>query len=150
MPLELQIIRASEFVRLGPKGLLNFQESKEALQVLAQACRKRGVDRALLDLRSLPIPAKPLFTTSELCALVETFRESGFARQQKLAVLYTSDPHHGARMFAFLGTQRGWQVRAFANFEEAVRWLSQESGKQLQWGEHEVPIRLAKRKVKVT
>src|SRR5262245_39164333 len=118
MPVELQIIRASEFVRLGAKGQLNFEASTEALATMAHACRKRGVDRALLDLRELPTPPKPLFTTSELGALVGTFREAGFSRRQRLAVLYRNDPHRGARMFAFIGIMRGWQVRAFGDFEE--------------------------------
>src|SRR5262245_25343980 len=124
MPLELQIIRAGEFVRLGPQGHLNYEASKEALAVLAHACRKRGLDRALLDLRELPVPAKPLFTPAELASLVQTFREAGFGRHQRLAVLYRSDPHGGAQLFAFISRLRGWQVRAFAEFEAALLWLS--------------------------
>jgi hypothetical protein len=147
MALELQIIRASEFVRLGARDRLDFKASKEALQQLAQACRKRGVDRALLDLRELPIPPKPLFTPQELAALVETFREVGFARQQRLAVLYRSDPHHGARLFAFISSMRGWQVRAFEAFEESLLWLSEEKGVEHERGELEIPVQSVKRKV---
>src|SRR5262245_10162842 len=147
MPLELQIIRASEFVRLGPQEHLDFDASKQALAELARACRKRGVDRALLDLRELPTPPKPLFTRSELTSLVATFREAGFARNQRLAVLYRSDPHHGARLFAFIGRMRGWQVRAFGDFEEALFWLSAERKRRPEPGEQEIPIRGAKRKL---
>ena len=32
MPLELQIIRANEFVRLGPEELLDLEETKKVLQ----------------------------------------------------------------------------------------------------------------------
>ena len=49
MPFELQVIRATEFVRVGPQGRLDLKTSKKTLATLAQACRKRGVDRALLD-----------------------------------------------------------------------------------------------------
>jgi len=77
MPLELQIIRASEFVRLGARGHLDMEGTKEALRELARACRKRGLDRALLDLRELPIPAKPFFTPSQLASLVGTFPKPG-------------------------------------------------------------------------
>src|SRR4051812_26676501 len=101
MPLELEIIRASEFVRLSAKGHLDFAASKQALRDLAYACHKRGLTRALLDLRELPPPPQPLFTPGELAALVETFREAGFSRRQRLAVLYRTDPHSGARTFAF-------------------------------------------------
>ena len=149
MPIDLQIIRASEFVRLATPELLDFAASKAALELLARACRKRGVDRALLDLRALPMPAKPLFKPTQLAALVETFREAGFARQQRLAVLYKSDPHYGVRMFAFIGALKGWQVRAFEDFEQALHWLSEEKGRKGQPGEKEVPVQLAHRQIEV-
>ena len=118
MPLELQVVRASEFVRLGAEGHLDFGASKEALQTLARACWKRGLKRALLDLRALPIPPKPVFTPSQLAALVEVFGGAGFTRKHRLAVLYRIDLHGGARMFAFISRRRGWQVQAFGDFEK--------------------------------
>ena len=126
MPFELQIIRAAEFIRVGPHGHMDFAGSKAALAALASGCQKRGLNQALLDLRALPIPPKPVFSAAELAALVETFREVGFGLRQRLAVLYTSDPHQGARMFAFISRMRGWQVRAFEDFEHAVLWLSEQ------------------------
>ena len=139
MPIELQIIRANEFVRAGARGVINFDESKATLQQLAQACRKRGVDRALLDLRELPIPPKPVFSPTDLAALVATFKEAGFTRSQRLAVLYKTDPHHGARMFAFIGSMRGWKVRAFKDFEAALFWLGEE-GKKSERDEVRIPV----------
>ena len=125
MPLELQIIRASEFVRLGPEDHFDLKESRKELVLLAKACRKRGIGQALLDLRRLPVPEKPLFNATQLASLVDTFREAGFTDDQRLAVLYKTDPHHGARMFAFISAMRGCQVRAFQDFEEAMHWLSE-------------------------
>jgi len=127
---------------LGARGHLDFQASKEALAELAWACRKRGVDRALLDLRELPIPPKPIFKPAELAALVETFHQAGFTRKHRLAVLYRSDPHHGARCFAFIGTLRGWKVRAFEEFEKALFWLSEEEREKRSAIEQHVPIKV--------
>ncbi len=124
MPLELQIIRASEFIRLGAHGHFDLAASKTALAVIARACRKRGIERALIDIRALQPGPKPVFSRADLIALVNTFHEVGFTRQQRLAVLYQSDPHHRTRLFAFLSTLRGWTVRAFDDFEQAVSWLS--------------------------
>jgi len=145
MPLELQVIRANEFVCLDAHEHLDFAASKKALQDLAQACRKRGLDRALLDLRALPVPDKPLFTPAQLAALMDIFREAGFGRQQRLAVLYRSDPHGGARLFAFIGRIRGWQVRAFAEFEEALHWLSDVPVQSAKCDDGAVPISISKR-----
>jgi hypothetical protein len=124
MPLELQVIRASDFIRLGANGHFDFAASKMVLAELASACRKRGIDRAMLDLRALHPGPTPVFTPTDLANLVNTFREIGFTRQQKLAVLYGDDPHHRARLFAFISTLRGWRVAAFGSFEEAMVWLS--------------------------
>jgi hypothetical protein len=124
MPLDLQIIRASEFIRLGPQGHFDVAASRKVLAELAGACRKRGVERALLDLRSMRPGPTPIFTPDDLACIVNTFREMGFTRQQRLAVLYAEDPHHRARDFAFIGRLRGWHVCAFDDFEAALAWLS--------------------------
>lgn len=147
MPIELQVIRASEFVCLDADELIDFDASKKALQGLARACHKRGLQRAMLDLRDLPIPAKPHFTTTELAALVGTFRDEGFSREQRLAILYQHDVHGGVRNFAFFGKMRGLQVQAFREFEAALQWLSEglENPGELQSG---VPVPIAKRETK--
>lgn len=127
MPLTLHVIRASEFVRLDAEEHLDFEASKNALQGLALACRKRGLDRAMLDLRKVPVPDKPLFTASELAALVGAFRDAGFSRRQRLAILYAQDVHGGIRNFTFFSRLRGLQVQAFHDFETALLWVSEET-----------------------
>jgi len=124
MPLELQVIKASEFVRLDPHENLDFEASKQALQTLAHACKKRGLACALLDLRAVPVPDRRLFTPNELAALVSTFREAGFTRHQRLAILYSHDIYGGIRSFAFISRLRGLKVQPFTDFEKALTWLS--------------------------
>ena len=122
--MELQIIRAREFIRLGPKGHFDLKTSKTVLAKLARGCSLRGINQALLDLRALHPGPKPVFSPNDLVTLVNTFREVGFTHRQRLAVLYGSDPHHRARLFAFIAKLRGWSVQAFDSFEAAVHWLS--------------------------
>jgi formylglycine-generating enzyme len=124
MPMELQIIRAHEFVRLGPHGRFDLKRSKAVLAELGRACCKRGIQQALLDLRALHPGPKPIFSPNDLVTLVNTFHEIGFTHKQRLAVLYGSDPHHRARLFAFIAKLRGWSVQAFDSFEQAMLWLS--------------------------
>jgi formylglycine-generating enzyme required for sulfatase activity len=124
MPIELQIIRAQEFVRLGAHGHFDLKVSKTVLANLARACCKRGICQALLDLRDLHPGPKPVFSPNDLVTLVNTFREVGFTHKQRLAVLYGSDPHHRARLFAFIAKLRGWKVQAFDSYENAIIWLS--------------------------
>lgn len=124
MPIELQLIRAKEFVRLGANHRLDLASSKLALEKLVRACRKRDINQALLDLRNYPFAPTPVFTLAQLADLVSTFRELGLRHEHRLAILYSADPHRRARLFAFLGTLHGWNVAAFETFEEALVWLA--------------------------
>jgi hypothetical protein len=147
MPLELQIIRASEFIRLGAPGHLDLASSREIIQQLACACHRRGIDRALLDLRDVHPGDTPMLSRKELGALINTFCSSGFSDRLRLVLLYSSDPHHRARIFALMSILRGWNVKASENFEEALHWLSEEQDvdnptePKLQ----EVPVRKTRR-----
>lgn len=148
MPQELQIIRPAEFIRYGAEGHFDPAASKVALAKLIRACRKRGIDQALIDLRGLQPGPKPVFSVDDLVELVKTFREIGFTRQQRLAVLYQTDPHHRARLFAAIGEGRGWKVEAFNNYEDALLWLSSgpkpraRAGKSA--GAKKIPVRVLK------
>jgi hypothetical protein len=124
MSLQLEIIRATEFVRVGAQGQFDLAASKAALATVAAACRKRGVEHAVVDLRALQPGPRPVFSTADLVQLVNTFPAVGFTRRLRLAILYRSDPHKRARLFAFLSAMHGWNVRAFGDFEEALLWLS--------------------------
>jgi hypothetical protein len=123
MPLELQIFRASEFVRLGAQGQLDLSASYAALVTLAKACIVRQINRALLDVREI----RTNLTPDDLAALVRAFDDLGFTADHKLAVLHRGDQDYRARLFAMIGRLRGWDVQAFENFEGAVHWLSQPS-----------------------
>jgi hypothetical protein len=148
MSLELHIIHATDFVRVDPHGQFDLAASRAALALMAGACRKRGINQALLDLRALRAGPKPVFSPADLAELVSTFREAGFTHQQRLALLYHSDPYKRTRLFAFLSTVHGWHVRAFGSFEDALHWLScnpETSDKsERSPGERQIPVRVLK------
>jgi hypothetical protein len=153
MPFQLEIIRATEFVRLGAEGHFDLAASKEALATLAKSCQKRGTENAIMDLRALEPGPKPVFTPQDLLELVNTFPEMGFDKKRfRLAILYRSDPHKRARLFSFLSTLHGWSVQAFINFEQALLWLSHghdvESKPERTKGERQIPVRFSSRKTK--
>ena len=152
MSLKLQIIRLHEFIRLGPSGKFDPKGSKAGLALLAAACLKRGILQALLDLRALRPGPEPVFSPDDLVSLVSTFREIGFTSRHRLAVLYVIDPHERARMFASIARLRGWTVKAFEDFEQAVAWLSDAAPAQpeaqaaLSTRKRRVPVRKLKDK----
>lgn len=138
MPLELQIIRAREFVRLGTEGQFDFESTRALLKTLADACRKRGIERALVDVRE----SSSNLTPNDLAALVNAFTEVGFSKGLRLAVLHGGDQEYRARLFAFISKLRGWKVQAFEQFEEALEWLSVEQESESEGAENAVPIQI--------
>lgn len=140
MPIELHIIRASEFICVDAGEQLDFEESKKALMGLAIACQRRGLDRAMIDLRDLHVPDQRRFTNAELAALVGAFREAGCSRNLRLAVLYRRDVYGDLRNFTFFSRMRGLQVQAFHNFESAIHWLWKETEPLEPKHGEEVPI----------
>jgi len=123
--VELQIIRAAEFVRIGAEGKFDLAASCGILANLAEACKRRGMNRALVDARNAQAELSP----KELAALVEVFHEIGFPKNQRLAILHSGDPYRRARTFAAISRVRGWSVHAFGDFEKALDWLSGDQDK---------------------
>jgi hypothetical protein len=138
MPVELQVIRAGEFVRLDAQGTFNLESSLGVLSSLARACHKRGVERALIDIRG----ASSNLTANDLAALVRGFGDAVVSRFLRLAVLHTGDQNHRARLFAFFSAMNGQKVRAFEDFEQAFDWLSLGDAAEAETtsAESEIPI----------
>ena len=143
MPVELQIIRAREFVRLGAHGEFDFESTCAALTTLADACRKRGIERALIDIRE----ASSNLTPQDLTALVKAFSDAIASSRLWLVVLHTDRQKYRAKLFAFLSAMRNRKVQAFEDFEEGLVWLStpDDTAAKAAAGEDEVPIRSGKR-----
>ena len=120
MPLEVQLIRAREFIRVGPQGKLNLDRSRAILESLSTACQKRGIERAMLDLRGV----RSEFGPEELAECIRMFREIACPHIQRLALIHAGDPHRRVRTLALIASLRGWSVRAFDDFETAFEWLA--------------------------
>lgn len=147
MPPDLQVIRAKEFVCLDANEHLDFEASKKSLEGLAQASRKRGLNRALLDLRGLPVLAKPHFTAAEVDALAGAFSDAGFTQGQRLAILYDHDVYGIIRDFINFSRLRGLQVEAFVEYEDATSWLFGKQGEDTEV-RRAVEVEIAKRGIK--
>ena len=120
MPLEVQLIRAREFIRVGPHGKLDLARSRAILKSLSAACQKRGIERAMLDLRGV----RSEFGPEELAECIRMFREIACPHIQRLALIHSGDPHRRVRTLALIASLRGWSVRAFDDFETAFEWLA--------------------------
>jgi hypothetical protein len=121
MPCRIEVIRSRDFVRMDPHGRINLDESREVLRKLAQTCRERSIDRALIDVRDV----ESRLTVSDVFYLAHDFGTLGFENTCHLAFLYLMDVHKNAKFFELCANNRGWIVRVFEDFEKAFTWLNQ-------------------------
>jgi hypothetical protein len=120
MPYNLHIVQPSDFIRLDARGKPDLVESRRALEGIAKLCVERGTDCALLDVRNV----KGNMSLTDLYTLAKTFNEMGFNEKHRLAVLHRYEAGERAEMFAMFASSRGWNVRAFENYEQAIEWFS--------------------------
>ncbi|MDB5290091.1 MAG: hypothetical protein JWL69_1332, partial [Phycisphaerales bacterium] len=130
MPYNLHIIRTGDFIQMDDKGGFDVEGSKKALAKLARSCVESGTMNALLDVRD----AKSDLDFNDVYKVAEAFKEMGFRKSHRLAVLYRSKagarveffskPGARAEFFAQCAADKGWNVRAFDDYEQAIDWLS--------------------------
>jgi hypothetical protein len=142
MPVDIEIIRASEFVRLGTHGKFDFKGTRAVLLKMIAACGKRHISRALIDIRD----ASSTLTRDDLVALVKVFGESVVSKRLRVAILHKSGQGDRAKLFAFLNAVQGRFMCAFETFEKALCWLSTEMDSDRQPGAsaQAMPIHTAK------
>lgn len=122
MAYNLHIVRPSDFVRLDPYGRCHLEESRVALTTLAKQCVERGINCALLDVREMQAG----LSLGDIYLLANAFREMGFRTDHRLAILHRYGGTGQAEFFALAAADKGWNVRAFEEYEEAIDWFGAE------------------------
>jgi DNA-binding response OmpR family regulator len=119
---KLQIITAGDFIKSTPTGELDMIASKEGfVQIAAAGAHLEGYT-VLIDLREISsrLSTSNIYQlASELVKYDDTFR-------RKTAIL--TNPNQDlaqAQFFETVSQNRGFNVKAFTLFEEAIIWLSE-------------------------
>ena len=120
MPYDLHIVRTQDFLRCTGEGMIDLETSKKGLAALAKACMAKGVRCVLLDVRD----AQASLRLADMYELAKTFHETGFQQEDRLAILHRYRGGERAEFFALCANERGWNVRAFESYEDAMAWFS--------------------------
>jgi hypothetical protein len=134
MPFNLQIIRTSDFFRLNTKGEYDLEQTRRILTKIAKSCVDSGIDCALVDVRE----ARSEMELNDLYHLALVFREMGFRKHHRLAILYcprsagrlkffSMRPGERAKFFALCASEGGWNVQAFDDYGKAMEWFASSS-----------------------
>ena len=120
MSTNIRIIHARDFIRATPEGMLNLELSKKLLIELASATTSLVDYEIILDTRKTVVGMSVLdlwYLASELSNFSKAF-------SRKTAVLCPVESFDRAAFFALCAQNRGFPVRAFNNFEDAIDWLT--------------------------
>jgi hypothetical protein len=121
MPVEVRIIPITKFLLTDASGTL-METSLILLRDLLQACKEHNVDRLLIDTREATSSASVL----DAWTLASNLTHSELSPKDRVAVLNRpEDDFDGAASLELCPTNRGYQLKAFHDFEAAFTWLNE-------------------------
>ena len=119
MAVDVRIIPIKEFLRSDVSGTLDLERSLSILRKLVEECKNHNIDRILIDTREATSNASML----DVWTLARKLTPSGLSR-----VAVVNRPKEDVERGTFLelcATNRGYQLKAFNDFEAAFTWLSE-------------------------
>lgn len=119
MPVDIRVIRAQEFVKATPEGRLDLAASKQLLADVASATGGLSNYQIMLDTRM----TESFMNESDLWDLATALSELGSTFHRKTALLCSADRLDRSKFFALMARYRGFEMRAFTSYENAMEWL---------------------------
>lgn len=118
--IEYKIITANEFLKAKPSGEFDREESKKMLVNIAVFAGCSADYEILIDARQ----AYGNLTFVDMYEFVKELGKHRNAFLNKIAVLSRNDRQFdNAHFMELCATNKGFQVGAFTDFEEAIDWL---------------------------
>ncbi|MFZ0930175.1 MAG: hypothetical protein WAN11_16335 [Syntrophobacteraceae bacterium] len=122
MSTNIRIIHAHDFIKATPEGPLDLEKAKNLLLEITCAAAPLADYEIILDLRK----AQAAMSTTDLWYLATELSDlrKAFSRR-KTAVLCPLEQFDQAGFFALCAQNRGFPVKAFNSYEDAIEWLSE-------------------------
>lgn len=119
MATNIRVIHATDFIIATPDGVLDLERTRKLLLDVAAVSTSGTEHQILLDTRKV----ESTLTVFDLWHLAVALAQQRDAFSGKTAVLCPIDRFDRAEFFALCAKNRGFRVRAFTSFEEAIEWL---------------------------
>lgn len=123
MAYDVRVIPIREFMKTDIKGELDVTATRDMLSKIMAACKREKMSRILIDCRE----ASTHSTLTDVWTLARDLGVLGVTHENRVAIV--NRPKDGFDRGAFLelcATNRGYQLRAFREFELAFAWLTSE------------------------
>lgn len=121
MAYDVRVIPIKEFLRTDVSGVMDLRASREALKELLAVCAQNNVYHVLIDGRE----ASSRSSTVDVWTLANDLGSLGVTGEHRIAILNRpKDEFDRAAFLEVCATNRGYQLRAFRDFESAFTWLT--------------------------
>ena len=118
MPATIKIIHATDFIKATAEGEIDLEESKRLLVEFVSATDLADYE-LIMDTRK----AHSSMTVTNLWYLAAEIGKAGKNLPRKTAILCPRERFDHAGFFALCAQNRGFNVRAFTGYEDAMEWL---------------------------
>jgi hypothetical protein len=123
MAYDVRGIPIREFMKTDITGEIDLNGSRGMLSELMEACKREKMMRILIDCRE----ASSHSTVLDVWTLARDLGSLGVTPENRVAMLTRPEDNFDRAAFLELcATNRGYQLRAFREFEEAFAWLTSE------------------------
>jgi hypothetical protein len=123
MAYDVRVIPIREFMKTNITGEIDLKASRRMLSELMAVCKRENMTRILIDSRE----ASSHSTMLDVWTLAKDLGSIGVTPENRVAVVNRpKDNFDRAAFLELCATNRGYQLRAFREFEEAFTWLTSE------------------------
>ncbi len=119
MPIDVKIVPAREFIRTKANGEFDLEGTKELFLSVFAKMKDANVSEVIMDVRE----ASSKLTAFEISELFSVLDQASWSALKIAIVNRPKDDFDRAKFFELCAQNRGYQVGAFQEFEEAVAWL---------------------------
>ena len=123
MPYKIDYLEDEKIITIKNTGEITFADFLEQTRKALELARTKNARLFLSDNILLENKAK----LSEIFKLPKIYDEIGASRRNKLAVLITkrASMAKDAQFFETICLNRGWNVKVYTNYNEAIVWLKE-------------------------
>ena len=120
MPHHISIIHTDDFLKLSPDGTLDYKEAVRILDEASSVMNSQDYYSIIVDTRN----AHSTMSYGDLFHLSLELFKNGLTFKRRTAILCTRERLSDGQFFATVCGNRGFSVKAFSSYEEAMDWLS--------------------------
>jgi hypothetical protein len=119
MPVNVKVINTKDFIKTTATGVLDLAASKQAILDITSQIKQPGEYEVLVDTRE----AEDVLSITDYYELGEALADHPSLRRSRIGILAPKKDANKAGFFETVAINRGADVKAFTDFEQAISWL---------------------------